>query len=72
MFGERLDGGLGRVVCRVAGWVGDALLGAGDDDGGGRGLRAEARDEGVEAVDDAEEVGLEDLRLFLSTGCLRL
>ncbi len=39
MFGEGLEGGFAGVVGWVAGRVGDALFGAGEDDGarGGRG-----------------------------------
>jgi len=65
MLGEGLDGGFGGVVRRVSGRVGDALLGAGDDHGGGplegrRGGGPDRREEGSDAVDDAEEVGGED------------
>ena len=57
LLGERLDGRLGRVVRRVAGRVGDSLLGAREDDGGGTGGFLDHGQEGGEAVDDAEEVG---------------
>jgi hypothetical protein len=63
VLGERLHGGFGGVVGRVAGWVGDALFAAGYDDGAGRVFGAELGNEGVETVDNAEEIGLEDLRL---------
>ena len=60
-FGEGFDGGFAGVVGGVAGRVGDALFAAGDDDGGRVGLGAEAGEEGADAVDDAEEVGIDDL-----------
>lgn len=56
VLGERFDGGLGRVVCGVAGRVGDALLGACDDDACGRGRRG--RDERQERVEAAVGGGL--------------
>lgn len=59
-LGEGFDGCFGGIVGRVAWGVGDALLGAGEDDGGGsRG--GEERQEGGEAVGCAEEVGGEYL-----------
>jgi hypothetical protein len=63
VLGERLDRGFAGVVRRVAGRVGDALLAACNDDGGGGGIAAglKGRDVGVQAVDNAEEVGGEDL-----------
>lgn len=62
VLGEGLDGGFAGVVGGVARGVGDALFGAGDDDGGALGaVCADGGDEGVEAVDDAEEVGGEGL-----------
>jgi hypothetical protein len=64
VLGEGFDGGFGGVVGGVAGGVGDALLRAGDDDacgGGGGGVVDDEGQEGVEAVDDAEEVYVDDL-----------
>jgi hypothetical protein len=61
VLGESLDGRFGRVVSGVAGRVGDALLGARDDDCGGRGGGGgglHGGEEGAQAVDDAEEVGV--------------
>ena len=58
MLGQRFDRSFTRVVGGVSEWVGNALLAARDDDGGGRGAAAglEGRDVGVQAVDDTEEV----------------
>lgn len=63
VLGEGLDRCLGGVVGWVGRWVGDALLGAGDDDGGGvilRGALLQDGQEGGDAVDDPEEVGVEE------------
>ena len=56
MFGEGFDSSFGGVVGGVAGWVRNALFGAGDDDGSGLTLRAKGGKKGRNAVDDAEEV----------------
>lgn len=69
MLREGLDGRFGGVVRGVAGGVGDALFGSRDDYGGWgrrggrrrRRRRGDEREEGVEAVDDAEEVHVHDL-----------
>ena len=61
VFGHGLDGGLGGVVAWVAGRVGDALLAAGQDDGGRLGGFLEQREESGEAVDVAEDVDAEGL-----------
>jgi hypothetical protein len=64
VLSEGLHGRFGCVVGGIPGWVCDALFAAGYGDGAGCGLGAEERDEGVQTVDDAEEVGLEDLDIL--------
>ena len=62
ILGERLDSGFAGVVGWVSGWIGDALLAAGNDEGGRRGLGLEVWHKGVEAANDAVEICVEDLR----------
>lgn len=62
VLGERFDGRFGCIICRVARRVGDALLGAGDDNGRGCGLTADRRKKGGDAIDDAKEIGIYDLQ----------
>ena len=52
----------GGIVCRVAGRVGDALFGAGYDDGGGCRGGEEGQESG-KTVGYAEEVSGEDLEV---------
>ena len=64
VLGQRPDGRLTGIVRGVAGRVRDALLAARDHDGRRRiGRRAglKRRDEGVQPVDHAEQVGREYL-----------
>ena len=58
-LGEHFDAGLGDVVGGVAGWGGDALLGAGVDDHAGAAGVDHALRERLAAVDHAEEVGFQ-------------
>ena len=61
LLGEGFERRFAGVVGRVAGRVGDALLGARKDDGGGGGGRGQQGEEGREAMDGAVEVRGEDL-----------
>lgn len=51
------------IVCRISWRIGDALFAARDNNGGGPtfGSLLNYREEGVDAMDDAKEVRLEDL-----------
>lgn len=60
MLGKRFDGCFAGVVGCIAGWIGDALLAARDDDCA-RIARLEAWNVGIEAIDDTAEVGVQDL-----------
>ena len=60
-FSVGLQRGLGDVVAEIAGWRGDALLGAGVDDHRRRALRQHPSAEGLHAVHDAPEVDVDQL-----------
>lgn len=64
LFSNRFHGRLGCVVGRVSRRIGDTLLAASNDNGGGRvrlGRISDYWQEGVDAVKDAKEIGLERL-----------
>jgi len=65
MFGQRFDGGFAAIVGRVSGWIGDALFTSRDDDSA-RVPGLEAWYKGIEAVDDTEKVGVQNLRSLVS------
>jgi hypothetical protein len=67
MLSERFDGSFAGVVSCIAGWIGYALLAARDDDSAGV-AGPEAWDVGVEAVNDATKVGVQNLNKFVSDG----
>lgn len=56
LFGDRFHGRLAGVVGGVAGRVGDALFGAGDDDGGSGGAAHNFQEVG-DAMEDAVPTG---------------
>src|SRR4029453_13922553 len=58
-LGQHLHTGLADIVGGVAGRAGDALFGAGVDDGAGRLLRQHGRAEDLHAVDHAPQVDAE-------------
>jgi len=59
LFCQRTDAGLGDCVSGIAGRVGDALFGAGVDDGATVILRQHGRHETVDAIDDAPKVDVD-------------
>ena len=66
---QRVDGGLGGIVGRVAGRIRNPLFAARDDYCGGRGgwlAGLEGWDEGIEPVEDTEDVRAENLRWEMS------
>jgi hypothetical protein len=66
MLGERLHSRFARVVRYVSRRIRDALFTSRDDNRRRLvwGPRLETRDVGVEAVDDALEIGVEDLYCY--------
>ena len=70
MLSEGFYGGFRGVVGRVTGGIGDALFGAGDDDGGRCRRGLEMRKEGGDAVNDPKEVSVHDLGgVWVNTAC---